>query len=84
MVTRTRKFDHMTPDPTGDPLRSSSQYPLSRLKTYGERTFPVPAPGLCNLIPLGIRSISSIDSFKRRLKTYLFKPCYNPVYIFFG
>ena len=45
MVTRTRKFDHMTPDPTGDPLRSSSQYPLStpkaRLKTYGERTFPL-------------------------------------------
>ena len=80
------KFDHMTPDPTGDPLRSSSQYPLptpkARLKTYGERTFPVAAPGLCNLIPLGIRSISSIDSFKRRLKTYLFKQGYNPVYIF--
>ena len=57
-------------------LRSSSQYPLAapraRLKTCGERTFPLAAPGLWNSIPLGIRSSSSIDSFKRRLKTYLF------------
>ena len=57
-------------------LRSSSQYPLAtpkaRLKTCGERTFPVAAPGLWNSIPLGIRSSSSIDSFKRRLKTYFF------------
>ena len=44
--------------------------------------FPVAAPGLWNSIPLGIRSSSSIDSFKRRLKTYLFEQDYNPVYLF--
>ena len=67
-------------------LRSSSQYPLAtkaRLKTCGERTFPVAAPGLRNSIPLGIRSCSSIDSFKRRLKTYLFQQGRNPFYFFF-
>ena len=55
-------------------LRSSSQYPLAtpkaRLKTCGERTFAVAAPGQWNSIPLGIRSSSSINSFKRHLKTY--------------
>ena len=48
-------------------LRSSVQYPLAtpkaRLKTCGERTFPVAGPGLWKSIPLGIRSSSSIDSF---------------------
>ena len=56
-------------------LRSSSQYPLATpkaiLKTYGVRTFAVAAPGLWNSIQLGIRSSSSIDSFKRHLKMYL-------------
>ena len=57
-------------------LRSSSQYPLAtpkaRLKTCGERTFAVAGPGLWNSIPLELRSGSSIDSFKRHFKTYLF------------
>ena len=68
-------------------LRSSSQYPLAtpkaRLKTCGERTFPVAAPGLWNSIPLGIRSSSSINSFKRHLKTYPFKQAYNFLKFFF-
>ena len=62
-------------------LRSSSQYPLAtpkaRLKTCGERTFPVAAPGLWNSIPLGIRSSSLNNSFKRHLKTYPFKQAYH-------
>ena len=58
-------------------LRSSSQHllatPKARLKTYGERAFAVAAPRLWNLIPLELRSSSSIDIFKWHLKTYLFK-----------
>ena len=62
-------------------LRSSFQHllatPKARLKTCGERTFPVAGPGLWNSIPLELRSSSSIDSFKRHFKPYLFKQAYN-------
>ena len=62
-------------------LRSSFQHllatPKARLKTCGERTFPVAGPGLWNSIPLELRSSSSIDIFKRHFKTYLFKQVHN-------
>ena len=62
-------------------LRSSFQHllatPKARLKTCGERTFPVAGPGLWNSIPLELRSSSSIDIFKRHFKTYLFKQASN-------
>ena len=62
-------------------LRSSFQHllatPKARLKTCGERTFAVAGPGLWNSIPLELRSGSSIDSFKRHFKTYLFKQASN-------
>ena len=51
--------------------------PKARLKTCGERTFAVAGPGLWNSIPLELRSGSSIDSFKRHFKTYLFKQASN-------
>ena len=58
-------------------LRSSFQHllatPKARLKTCGERTFPVAGPGLWNSIPLELRSSSSINIFKRHFKTYPFK-----------
>ena len=61
-------------------LRLSSQHllvtPKARLKTYGERAFAVAAPRLWNSIPLELRSSSSIDIFKRHLKTYLFKQAF--------
>ena len=62
-------------------LRSSFQHllatPKARLKTCGERTFPVAGPGLWNSIPLELRSSSSIDIFKRHLKTCPFKQASN-------
>ena len=62
-------------------LRSSFQHllatPKARLKTCGERTFPVAGPGLWNSIPLELRSSSSIDIFKRHFKTYPFKQASN-------
>jgi len=61
-------------------LRLSSQHllatPKARLKTYGERAFAVAAPRLWNSIPLELRFSSSIDIFKRHLKTYLFKQAF--------
>ena len=62
-------------------LRSSFQHllatPKARLKTCGERTFPVAGLGLWNSIPLELRSSSSIDIFKRQFKSYPFKQASN-------
>ena len=58
-------------------LRSSSQLllsiPKSRLATCGDRAFAIAAPKLWNSLPLSIRSSETVDAFKKRLKTHLFK-----------
>jgi len=58
-------------------LRSSSRnllvIPRSRLKSYGDRAFSASAPKLWNDIPEAIKCSENLDSFKRNLKTYLFK-----------
>ena len=62
-------------------LRSSSQNLLKekpgRLKSYGDRAFSVAAPRLWNSLPADLRSMSSLETFKRHLKTYLFKDAYG-------
>ena len=62
-------------------LRSTDQkllaVPKSRLKTYGDRAFSVPAPKLWNELPLDLRSLDTINLFKKHLKTDLFKKAYN-------
>ena len=51
-------------------LLTSSSY---NLKSYGYRSFQVSAPVLWNSLPTSIRNIDCLTSFKRELKTYLFK-----------
>ena len=62
-------------------LRSTDQkhlaVPKSRLKTYGDRAFSVAAPKLWNELPLDLRSLATINLFKKHLKTDLFKKAYN-------
>ena len=58
-------------------LRSSSQQllslpPLTKTKTYGDRSFSVAAPEIWNNLPRNIRAISDVDLFKKCLKTHLF------------
>ena len=61
-------------------LRSSSKLKLTEptfhLKSYGFRSFSICAPRLWNSIPFEIRSSSSIDNFKSKLKTHLFKQAF--------
>ena len=64
--------------PACRPLRSSDSNLLVIPKTttavaYGERSFATIAPKLWNQLPLAIRQSNSVDSFKRALKTYLFR-----------
>ena len=46
-------------------------------KTLADRSFSCAAPGLWNLLPTTIRSTSSLDIFKIRLKTFLFNRAFN-------
>ena len=72
----------LTPYRPNRTLRSSSDklrlvtVPYN-LKTYGYRSYSVHAPILWNSLPLHVRSADSINSFKSKLKTYLFKSAYN-------
>ena len=56
-------------------LRSSNSdrlnEPLARHAT-GERRFSHYAPRVCNSLPITVRSASTLDTFKARLKTYLY------------
>ena len=50
---------------------------LRTKKTMGDRAFSIAAPFLWNSLPLPIRQETSIDSFKRSVKTYLFKKAFS-------
>ena len=61
-------------------LRSGSkcllETPNYNLESYGKRAFSVAAPRLWNSLPMELRTSTSIDIFKKKLKTYLFKQSY--------
>jgi len=62
-------------------LRSSSQHLLaeqrSSTKLYGERSFAFAAPKWWNTLPNELRKCTNYVSFKRQLKTYLFRLAYS-------
>ena len=62
-------------------LRSSRSInlfvPRSRTSTYGDRSFACVSPRLWNKLPDFIRHSETLDSFKTRLKTHLFKTAFN-------
>ena len=47
------------------------------LKSYRFRTFTVAAPFLWNSLPLEVKSSPSLNIFKSKLKTHLFKCAFN-------
>ena len=62
-------------------LRSNSkrrlEQPTYNLKSYGLRSFQVAAATEWNALPENIRITTSLDTFKRLLKTHLFKKAYH-------
>ena len=50
--------------------------PLTKRVHFGDRSFSKSGPVLWNLLPLHIRDSPSVDSFKSRLKTFLFKKAF--------
>lgn len=72
---------HRVSDLTGRKrLRSSTTslliVPRTRLVSVGDRAFPVAAARAWNSLPADIRESSSLDVFKSRLKSWLFKTSY--------
>ena len=61
-------------------LRSADQFLIKkgkpRTKTYGDRAFQNCAPLLWNALPLSIRALDTVESFKRGMKTHLFKAAF--------
>ena len=46
--------------------------PVTKKKTFAERSFSVAGPRLWNKLPPEIRSLSTYEVFKKHLKTYLY------------
>ena len=51
--------------------------PVMNYKSYGEKSFYFYGPLVWNSLPYSLRSIDSLDSFKKQLKTFLFKKAFN-------
>ena len=64
-------------------LRSSGDLklvvPRTRLRSYGDREFSVKAPSLWNSLPLHMRIMSSMSTFKKVLKTHIFQMAFADV-----
>ena len=73
--------DLVTPYTPARSLRSSNQHMYveisTSLKTGGDRAFSKSGPVLWNRLLMSMRSTTSLNSFKRQLKTHLFKQDYN-------
>ncbi|CAH3034802.1 unnamed protein product [Porites lobata] len=50
---------------------------IGQAETLGDRTLSMAAPFIWNSLPLPIRQETSIASFKRSVKTYLFKKAFS-------
>ena len=83
--TGTPKYlsDLLKPYRSGRHTRSQGPLAPDRLEKpahkgvrMGGRSFSVTAPHLWNQLPGNIRNIKSIDTFKKQLKTYLFREHY--------
>ena len=59
-----------------DPFRLSEPSLPGQL-SFGARSFAYIAPRLFNDVPVSIKSLPSMDSFKYQLKSYLFTKSYN-------
>ena len=76
-------FTYVADMPHRRRLRSASteqlDVPTCRRSTIGGRAFPVDGAKVWNSLPSDVTSASSLSVFKNRLKTYLFRRCYETV-----
>ena len=79
----TSQFTRVADMPNRPRLRSASSNQLDvqsfRLPTVGSRAFPIAGAKVWNSLPDDITSAPSLSTFRRHLKTHLFRRCYNTV-----
>jgi len=79
----TSQFTRVADMPNRRRLRSASSnqldVPSFRLPTVGSRAFPIAGAKVWNSLPDDVTSAPSLSTFRRHLKTYLFRCCYNTV-----
>ena len=51
--------------------------PFTKSKMFVDRSFSVAGPRIWNGLPVDLKHSGTVDSFKAKLKTYLFCKCYN-------
>ena len=55
----------------------SYRIPFTKSKTFADRSFSVAGPRIWNGLPVDLWHSGTVDSFKAKLKTYLFHKCYS-------
>ena len=77
----TSLFTCVADTPNRRRLRSASSnqldVPSFRLPTVGSRAFPTAGAKVWNSLPDDVTSAPSLSTFRRHLKTHLFRCCYN-------
>ena len=63
-------------------LQSSSErvlleIPVTKYKTFAERTFLIYGPKRWNILPKYVREVEELKEFRKKLKTYLFRQYFN-------
>ena len=51
--------------------------PFNKKKTFGDRSFSYIGPKLWNTLPIELRNADSVDIFKKKLKTHMFRDYFN-------
>ena len=55
----------------------SYRIPFAKCKTFADRSFSVAEPKIWNSLPVDLCLSETVDSFKTKLKIYLFHKCYS-------
>ena len=73
--------DLLVPHQATRSLHSSTQHlldiPFTRCTMFKDRAFGVIGPRMWNDLPLELRATNSLDIFKSKLKTFLFKQYFD-------
>ena len=51
--------------------------PFTKSKTFADRSLGVAGPRIWNGLPVNVQQSGTVDSFKAKLKTFLFCKCYS-------